>query len=149
MKNFTVLKILDKFQFIYEKLGVNYKVMRMILKVKLTMDGRRVSNVMEKNKKSGESKGKNNYLSLLMFNAFISVFIGLIMNSDMPAMKATNIVIGINLFMMISLMISDFSAVLLDVTEKSILLPKPIDNKTFNAAKTTHICIYLAGFHCH
>ena len=93
MKNFTVLKILDKFQFIYEKLGVNYKVMRMILKVKLTMDGRRVSNVMEKNKKSGESKGKNNYLSLLMFNAFISVFIGLIMNSDMPAMKATNIVI--------------------------------------------------------
>ena len=43
-------------------------------------------------------------------------------------------------------MISDFSAVLLDVVEKSILLPKPIDNKTFNAAKTTHICIYLAGF---
>ncbi|MBU3101490.1 MULTISPECIES: ABC transporter permease [Clostridium] len=145
MKNFTVLKILDKFQFIYVKLGVNYKVMRMILKVKLTMDGRRVSNVMGKNKKSGESRDKNNYLSLLMFNAFISVFIGLIMNSDMPAMKATNIVIGINLFMMISLMISDFSAVLLDVTEKSILLPKPIDNKTFNAAKTTHICIYLAG----
>ncbi|MCB2309059.1 ABC transporter permease [Clostridium estertheticum] len=145
MKNFTVLKILDKFQFIYVKLGVNYKVMRMILKVKLTMDGRRVSNVMGKNKKSGESRDKNNYLSLLMFNAFISIFIGLIMNSDMPAMKATNIVIGINLFMMISLMISDFSAVLLDVTEKSILLPKPIDNKTFNAAKTTHICIYLAG----
>ncbi|MBX4261132.1 ABC transporter permease [Clostridium estertheticum] len=145
MKNFTVLKILDKFQFIYAKLGVNYKVMRMILKVKLTMDGRRVSNVMGKNKKSDESRGKNNYLSLLMFNIFISVFIGLIMNSDMPAMKATNIVIGINLFMMISLMISDFSAVLLDVTEKSILLPKPIDNKTFNAAKTTHICIYLAG----
>ncbi|MCB2359195.1 ABC transporter permease [Clostridium estertheticum] len=145
MKNFTVLKILDKFQFIYVKLGVNYKVMRMILQIKLTMDGRRVSNVMGKNKKSDESHDKNNYLSLLMFNIFISIFIGLIMNSDMPAMKATNIVIGINLFMMISLMISDFSAVLLDVTEKSILLPKPIDNKTFNAAKTTHICIYLAG----
>ncbi|MBU3215134.1 ABC transporter permease [Clostridium estertheticum] len=145
MKNFTVLKILDKFQFIYVKLGVNYKVMRMILQIKLTMDGRRVSNVMGKNKKSDESRDKNNYLSLLMFNAVISIFIGLIMNSDMPAMKATNIVIGINLFMMISLMISDFSAVLLDVTEKSILLPKPIDNKTFNAAKTTHICIYLSG----
>jgi len=42
-------------------------------------------------------------------------------------------------------MISDFSAVLLDVVEKNILLPKPIDNKTFNAAKTTHICIYLMG----
>lgn len=145
MKDFFVLRILDKFQFIYLKLGVNYKIMRMILQIKLTMDGRRVSNVMGKNKKIDESTDKNNYLSLLMFNAFMSIFIGLIINSNMPAIKATNIVIGINLFMMISLMISDFSAVLLDVVERSILLPKPIDNKTFNAAKITHICIYLAG----
>ena len=145
MKDFLVLRILDKFQFIYVKLGVNYKIMRMILQIKLTMDGRRASNVMGKHKKIDESRDKNNYLSLLMFNAVISIFIGLIINSNMPAMKATNIVIGINLFMMISLMISDFSAVLLDVAEKSILLPKPINNKTFNAAKTTHICIYLAG----
>jgi len=145
MKIFFVLRILDKFQSVYVKLGVNYKIMRMILQIKLTMDGRRASNVMGKNKKIDESRDKNNYLSLLMFNAVISIFIGLIMNSNMPAMKATNIVIGINLFMMISLMISDFSAVLLDVVEKSILLPKPIDNKTFNAAKTTHICIYLSG----
>ena len=119
--------------------------MRMILQIKLTMDGRRVSTVMGNNKKTDESKEKNNYLCLLMFNAFMSIFIGLIMMSNMPAMKSTNIVIGINLFMMISLMISDFSAVLLDVKEKNILLPKPIDSKTFNAAKTTHICIYLMG----
>ena len=145
MKDFTVLKILDKFQAVYKKLGVNYKTMRMILQIKLTMDGRRVITAMANNKKIDESKDKNSYLRLLMINAFMSIFIGLIMMSDMPAMKATNIVIGINLFMMVSLMISDFSAVLLDVKEKNILLPKPIDSKTFNAAKTTHICIYLMG----
>ena len=145
MKNFTVLKILDKFQSLYEKMGVNYKIMRIILQIKLTMDGRRVSSAMRNRKKTDESHDKNNYLSLLMFNLFISIFIGLIMNSNMPSMKSINIVIGINLFMMISLMISDFSAVLLDVAEKNILLPKPIDSVTFNAAKTTHICIYLAG----
>lgn len=145
MKNFTVLKILDKFQYLYKRSGVNYKTMRMILQLKLTMDGRRVSTVMGNNKKEDENKGNNNYLHLLLFNVFISIFIGLIMTIDMPAMIATNIVIGINLFMMISLMISDFSAVLLDVKEKNILLPKPIDSKTFNAAKTTHICIYLIG----
>jgi hypothetical protein len=119
--------------------------MRMILQIKLTMDSRRVSTVMRNNKKTDESKDKNNYIYVLMINTFISVFIGLIMMSDMPAMKAINIVIGINLFMMVSLMISDFSAVLLDVKEKNILLPKPIDSKTFNVAKTTHICIYLIG----
>jgi hypothetical protein len=145
MKNFTVLVMLDKFKVIYEKLGVNYKTMRMILQIKLTMDGRRVSTVMRNNKKADDSKDKNNYLSLLTMNLFMSIFIGLIMVSGMASMVATNIVIGINLFMMVSLMISDFSAVLLDVGEKNILLPKPIDSKTFNAAKTTHICIYLMG----
>jgi len=145
MKDFTVLKILDKFQSLYKKLGVNYKTMRMILQIKLTMDGRRVITAMANNKKIDESTDKNSYLRLLMINAFMSIFIGLIMMSGMPAMKSTNIVIGINLFMMVSLMISDFSAVLLDIKEKNILLPKPIDSKTFNAAKTTHICIYLTG----
>jgi len=145
MKNFIVLKILDKFRSLYEKLGVNYKTMRIILQIKLTMDGRRVSSILVNSKKTDETKDKNNYLNLLMFNLFISIFIGLIINSNMPSMKSTNIVIGINLFMMISLMISDFSSVLLDVAEKNILLPKPIDSVTFNAAKTTHICIYLIG----
>ncbi len=145
MKNFYVLKILDKFELLYNKLGVNYKTMRMILQIKLTMDGRRVSTVMKNNIKTDESEDKNNYLSLLKINVFMSIFIGLIMMGNMTSMIATNIVIGINLFMMVSLMISDFSAVLLDVGEKNILLPKPINTKTFNAAKTTHICIYLMG----
>ncbi|MGK0468646.1 hypothetical protein [Clostridium sp.] len=145
MKNFTVLVILDKFQLLYKKLGVNYKTMRMILQIKLTMDGRRVSTVMRNNKKEDDEGDKNNYLSLLMMNLFMSIFIGLIMIIGMSSMISTNIVIGINLFMMVSLMISDFSAVLLDVGEKNILMPKPIDSKTFNAAKTTHICIYLMG----
>ena len=145
MKDFTVLKILDKFQSLYKKLGVNYKTMRMILQIKLTMDGRRVSTAMANNKKVDESTDKNNYLRLLMFNVFMSIFIGLIMSMGISSLQSTNIVIGINLFMMISLMISDFSAVLLDVKEKNILLPKPIDSKTFNAAKTTHICIYIMG----
>ena len=145
MKDFVVLKLLDKFQLLYKKSGVNYKTMRMILQIKLTMDGRRVSSVMGNNKKTDERNDKNNYMYLLLFNAFMSIFIGMIMLIYTTSMKAVNIVIGINLFMMISLMISDFSAVLLDVTEKNILLPKPIDSKTFNAAKTTHICIYLMG----
>lgn len=145
MKEFRILKLLDKFQGLYKKSGVNYNIMRMILQIKLTMDGRRVTSAMTNNKKADENEEKNNYARLLMFNGFLSIFIGLIMISDMSALKNINIVIGVNLFMMVSLMISDFSAILLDVKEKNILLPKPIDSKTFNAAKLTHICIYLMG----
>jgi len=144
MKDFKILKILDKFQWLYKKLGVNYDTMRMILQIKLIMDSRRVSVVMSNNNK-GEDDCKNNYIQSLMINMFMSIFTGLIIMYNVASMVAANIIIGISLFMMVSIMISDFSSVLLDVREKNILLPKPIDNKTFNAAKTTHICIYLMG----
>lgn len=143
MKEFRILKLLDKFQVLYKKSGVNYDIMRMIVQIKLTMDGRRVSTVLNNNRKSVENEDKNNYMRLLMFNGFLSIFIGLVLTSKISALKNINIVIGVNLFMMVSLMISDFSAVLLDIQEKNILLPKPIDSKTFNAAKLTHICLYL------
>lgn len=145
MKEFLVLRILDLFQGFYKKLGVDYKIMRMVVQMKLTMDGRRVSTVMNNNKKNKEKAEKNNYLSLLLFNLFLSIFMAIIMMSGMSALKSVNIVTGVSMFMMISLMISDFSAVLLDVTEKNILLSKPIDDKTFNAAKTTHIALYIMG----
>lgn len=144
MKEFKILKILDKFQWLYKKLGVNYDAMRMILQIKLIMDSRRVSVVMSNNNK-GDDDCKNNYIQSLMINMFMSIFTGLIIMYNVPSMVAANIIIGISLFMMVSIMISDFSSVLLDVREKNILLPKPIDNKTFNAAKTTHILIYLMG----
>ncbi|MBU3227311.1 hypothetical protein [Clostridium algidicarnis] len=144
MKDFKILKILDKFQWLYKKLSVNYDTMRMILQIKLIMDSRRVSVIMSNNNK-GEDDCKNNYIQSLMINMFMSIFTGLIIMYNVPSMVAANIIIGISLFMMVSIMISDFSSVLLDVREKNILLPKPIDNKTFNAAKTTHICIYLMG----
>jgi hypothetical protein len=118
MKEFRILKLLDKFQGLYKKSGVNYDIMRMILQIKLTMDGRRVSSVMANNKKVNEDEDKNNYMRLLMFNGFMSIFIGFIMMNDMSALQKINMIAGINLFMMVSLMISDFSAVLLDVKEK-------------------------------
>lgn len=40
-------------------------------------------------------------------------------------------------------MISDFSAVLLDIRDKNILQPKPISSRTINAAKIMHILIYI------
>jgi hypothetical protein len=116
MKEFRILKLLDKFQGLYKKSGVNYDIM--ILQIKLTMDGRRVSSVMANNKKVNEDEDKNNYMRLLMFNGFMSIFIGFIMMNDMSALQKINMIAGINLFMMVSLMISDFSAVLLDVKEK-------------------------------
>ena len=50
MDNFKILNLLDKFKWIFEKMDVNYTIMRKILQVKLTMDGRRESVLTQNNK---------------------------------------------------------------------------------------------------
>ena len=57
MKEFKVIRFLDKFRGLYEKAGVDYDIFRIILQAKLTMDGRRKTTVFnnESNKKSSES----------------------------------------------------------------------------------------------
>ncbi|QHI73421.1 ABC transporter permease [Aminipila terrae] len=60
-----------------------------------------------------------------------------------PMFFKMNVVIGMIMFLVMTTMISDFSAVLLDVKEKNILLPRPVDGKTLNAAKLIHIVVYL------
>ena len=43
MKDFFILKLLDNFKFIYKKLGVDYKQVRLILQSKLIVDARKNS----------------------------------------------------------------------------------------------------------
>src|SRR5699024_4001584 len=47
------------------------------------------------------------------------------------------------MFMVLTIFISDFSYVILDVRDKNILSTKGIDSKTINAAKITHVFIYM------
>ena len=41
MEEYKLLKFLDKFKGLYTKVGVDYEKMRIILKIKLTLDRRR------------------------------------------------------------------------------------------------------------
>lgn len=49
----------------------------------------------------------------------------------------------LTVFLMMS-MIADFSSVLLDIRDHSILFPRPVDHKTISTAKMMHVLIYLA-----
>lgn len=140
MKNFISLRLIDKFSFIYSMMGINYDVMRKILQVKLTMDGRRIPTIMTNDSK--EEKENSFKKSLLMYG-LIGLGAMAVIIPDFPLFFKMNIIYAIILFMVMTTMISDFSSVLLDIREKNILLSKPIDARTMNAAKATHILIYL------
>ncbi|MCM1988574.1 hypothetical protein [Oceanirhabdus seepicola] len=143
MKNFMSLRILDKFKLIFTKMGVNYDVMRKILQIKLTLDGRRPT-IQSMQSNEPESKDKNYFVRSLIGYFITGIFIALIMITHLPLMYRYSVGIGITMFMIAMSMISDFSTVLLDLKEKQLLGSKPIDEKTANVARFIHIFIYVA-----
>ncbi len=140
MRDFITLKILDKFMFLFNKLGVDYPVMRKILQVKLIMDERRVPTILANEKNNGD---KNNFKKSLLIYCLIGIVFMLFILLPFSLFFKMNIILGMIIFMIMSIMISDYSSVLLDVKEKNILLSKPIEEKTITVAKMIHILIYL------
>ncbi|MEX0083231.1 hypothetical protein [Clostridium butyricum] len=142
MEEYKLLKFLDKFKGLYTKLGVDYEKMRIILKIKLTLDRRRTSTIMgSSNKKDEESE--NSFVYALIMYGIIGAFIGIIILSSSNAMFSFSIAFGMFMFFVLTSFISDFSNVLLDVRDKNVIGTKGVNNKTIAAAKVTHICYYI------
>lgn len=139
MKDFLYLKLLDRLKPVFRSAGIDYSVMRRILQLKLVMNTRRSSTVIARE----NAEGRNNFLASLGMYAVMGLFIGIFMLFDMPLFLKMNIILGMIVFIILTTMISDFSSVLLDVQDKSIILTRPVAAKTLNAAKLLHIIYYL------
>ncbi|NME07734.1 hypothetical protein [Psychrobacillus sp. BL-248-WT-3] len=141
MNDFASLRVLDRFRKIFLKFDIDYDIMRRILQLKLTMDSRRLPPIFNgsKEKKDGNQFTKSLWVyglfGLLLLTPFL--FLGNNFLFSLTIMFSSMFVI------LMTSMISDFSAVLLDIRDKNILQPKPISNRTINAAKIMHILIYI------
>ncbi|WP_312369663.1 hypothetical protein [Lachnoclostridium sp.] len=142
MKEFKTLIILDRFRKMFEKMGIDYDLMRRILQVKFVMDGRKVpsvvGNVKEKNKET-----ENNFLKSLWAYALMGIINVIFVTLNVSYLFQMSLVFGITMFMVMTSLISDFSSVLLDVRDKNLILSKPVNNITLNMAKIIHIVVYL------
>lgn len=141
MKEFKVLKVVDKFKGLYKKIGVDYDVMRLIVGTKLLMDGRRTSVTFNNGGK--EKEDLNQFKKALMMYAFMGFFLMMILVIKINIMYQLTAYFGAFMFMILTVFISDFSAVLLDVKDKNLIGSKGISLKTVNAAKVTHVFIYM------
>lgn len=147
MKDFKILKFMDKFKKLFISIGVDYDVMRKILQVKLVMDGRRVPTVLNNSKakrdESSESNDKNNFVrSLWQYLLLGLILIPFVIMKDSFIFQMS-LVFGILLFMIMTSLISDFSSVLLDIRDSCIIATKPVNSITLNMARTIHVLIYM------
>ena len=143
MDDFKTLRLLDKLRFLFIKMGIDYELMRKILHIKLTMDERRVPTLFNQaSTKKGKDK-KYGYIKSLWIYVLISLIFIPLMGFGDNYLFQMSITYAMIIFMIMTSMISDFSTVLLDVRDRTILSTKPITVKTINAAKFMHILIYL------
>lgn len=142
MTDFFVLRLLDKLRGGFVRIGVDYEVMRSILQVKLTMDGRRTPTVLAGTQKKEEKKEESPLRVQWIYILFGVMLIPLMLLTG-NYMLQMSLVFGVVMFMITTTLISDFSSVMLDLRDKNILFAKPVTRITLNMAKSLHILIYL------
>ncbi len=138
---FISLKILDRFKWIFEKAGIDYELLRTILKTKLILDTRRMPVIAQQNKKK-ESENTSlikGYFFHLLFGVIMAFFIYFIKDEMIRMIYFS----GGFFFMTTMYLISDFSFVLLDTRDKNILMTRPVDSKVVSLSKVLHIMIYM------
>lgn len=143
MQDYRTLKLLDRFERLFNRAGIDYKIMRRVLQVKLTMDGRRVPTIFTQNSKKKDKETKNQYIKSLWIYVLFGLFMIPFILMGENYLFQMSLFYGVFTFFIMTSMISDFSSVLLDIRDRNILNPKPVDRRTVSMAKMIHVLIYL------
>ena len=141
MKKDKSLAVVHRLRGVYEKLGVDYEMMRLILETKLTMDRRREHTINMNNKSSDEKD--NSFGKALILYGVMGAFMSMLIIIKQNIMLQMAVYFGFFMFVIGSSFIADFAYVLLDVRDKNLLGITGVSSKTINAAKITNILIYM------
>ena len=139
MNNF-LLRFLDLFKGLYRIAGVNYEQLRAIVAIKLTMDNRR--NTLSSRRKKNEEPSNAFGMSLL-FYALFGIFPAMLIFNTHSLMVSMVFFFSYIMVMIAMTLITDFSSILLDTSDNTIILPRPVDGRTLFIARITHIMLYL------
>ncbi|MEA5260781.1 hypothetical protein VB264_23480 [Arcicella aquatica] len=139
-----ILRILDKLQWLFKWLSVDYPTLRAIVEVKLIAENRR-SHGLQRNQQQKKEQS-NTFLKSLLLQAFFSLLYGLmILFIKQPVYLVMMLSFAFIMFMVAFNMISDFAEVLFDTSDNVILLPRPVDGKVIWMARLIHIIVFLGA----
>ena len=125
------------------KKDVDFEKLKIIAETKLIMDRRRVRVTM---KKQNNKEPNNQLVITLIVYTVMGVLIGMLIFTLKEIVMTMTIIHSYVLFMMAMTLITDFSSVLLDTTDNQIILPRPVNSKTFFVSRLVHILVYLLQF---
>ena len=100
MKDFKILRFIDKFRGLFESFGVDYDTMRKILQVKFLLDERRVPTVMKNNSSKKKSEEGNSIVKSLWFYILLGLILVPFVILEGNYLFKMSFLFGILMFMM-------------------------------------------------
>lgn len=137
-----LLKLVRLCNGLFRRQGIDTDRMYAIVETKLMMDKRRVYMNWRPNQ---QQETRNHLTVVLLIYGFFGVFAGMTV-LFLPFLAGMTVVHTYFVFMMAMTLITDFSTVLLDTADNQILLPRPVNSRTFFMARAIHILLYLLQF---
>lgn len=128
----------------YQRMGINFAQLQAILVAKLTMDDRRPNTLMQMQQQQKDKPVSAATIGAMIISAVMGLFFLFVFAlGDNPVFQLT-FYFSIFFFMLSSMLIADFTAVLIDVRDNYIILPKPVGDRTVVAARLLHIFIHIS-----
>lgn len=129
-----LLALFRPFRRLIESAGADYDQFIQILELKLTID----------NRKQGRKQGTEKSLIVQSLGQIVMGFVfsiaTLMIQSEFTFFFLMHSVITV---MMAMLIISEFTTILFDTSENSIIQPLPVKGNTLNLARNAHVFLYL------
>jgi ABC-2 type transport system permease protein len=140
-----LLSLVLQFKKIYTIWGCDIQQLKAIVTIKLIMDNRRPHplKALQQNKNQTDKPINNATIWSMLGSLIMGLFLLMFMMFDDVV---TNLTLYFSTFcsLLALTLISDFTHLLLDVRDNYIILPKPINDKTFVLAKLLHVIIHLS-----
>ena len=137
-----ILKAFDLLAWFVRLCGADCQQFRAILEAKVTLDFRRQMGGIHR---ADTKKSRQPFLWALFGHAIfgcITLIILFFVPADVPLLGMTALHSFLMCVMGISL-VADFTNVLMDTTELTIINPRPVSARTMYAARVAHTCTYL------
>ena len=135
-----LLGVLDGFRWLFKLLGVDYGQLHAIVALKLKTDNRRQH--ISYGRRNQKERG-NAFLMTLVVYGIIGAVVALVLYV-IPSFMLSMVLFFSYVIVVVSMtLITDFSSILLDTSDNTIILPRPVDGRTLFIARITHIMLYL------
>ena len=124
-------------------MGINASHLTAILKIKLLMDDRRPSTMHQVRKTKQQKPVNLATIGTMLVSALLGLLYLFSFSIGYDKITQLTFYFSMYFFMLSATLISDFTSVLIDIRDNYIILPKPVDDRTFVVARLLHIFIHV------